>query len=146
MDSFILVNEAREAEFQMSKLDFINPSNKAEIRSPQPPHLNLCLSAHPFYTCCTAQTWEFLFFNWLCLSGLPPIIYYHTWSSFNCGIQSNQSFFYKRRSAPFNMSASPLPSNKDFGSGPRRHTSELFTCVLSYSGTSPKVHRVIQVH
>ncbi len=24
MDSFILVNEAREAEFQMSKLDFIN--------------------------------------------------------------------------------------------------------------------------
>ncbi len=48
MDSFILVNEAREAEFQMSKLDLLT-SNKAEIRSLQPPHLNLCLSAHPFY-------------------------------------------------------------------------------------------------
>ncbi len=69
MDSFILVNEAREAEFQMSKLDFINPSNKAEIRSLQPPHLNLCLSAHPFYTYCTAQTWEFLFLiGYACLA------------------------------------------------------------------------------
>ncbi len=59
-------------------LDFIN-QNKAEIRSLQPPHLTLCLSS--FYTCCATQTREFRFFNWLCLSGLPQLIFYCTWPS-----------------------------------------------------------------
>ncbi len=40
-------------------------SNKAEIRSLQPPHLNLCLSAHPFYTtdsgCNLHSPWGFIY-------------------------------------------------------------------------------------
>ncbi len=85
MDSFILVNEAQEAEFHMSKLDFIiKITNSPILYLLHCPNLGVPV------------------FNWLCLSDMPPMIYYHTWSSFNCGIQSNQSFFfYKRRSAPF---------------------------------------------
>ncbi len=60
MDSFHLVNEARETEFQMSNKTLLT-SNKAEIRSLQLPHLTLCLPVHPFYTFFTTQTWEFRF-------------------------------------------------------------------------------------
>ncbi len=91
MDFFNVVNEAQEAGVPDVKIRLYYQNNKAEMAGPA--HLNLCLSAHPLYLL-HRPNMGVPVFNWLCLSDLPPIIYYHTWSSFfNRGLQSNQSFF-----------------------------------------------------
>ncbi len=58
----------------MSKLDFI-----IRITKPRQRGRNVWISVCPltFYTCGTAQTWEFLFLIGYACSDLPPIIYYH---------------------------------------------------------------------
>ncbi len=119
----------------MSKLDFIIRITKPRWQAPQ--HLNLCLSTHPLYLL-HCPNMGVPVFNWLCLSDLPPIMYYHTWSSFNRGLQSNQSFFIKDNQPPSKQKVSPLPSTKDLGSVPRRHTSKLLTCFFHILGRQPK--------
>ncbi len=56
---FNVVNEAQEAGVPDVKIRLYYQNNEAEMAGPQ--HLNPCLSTQSFYTCCTAQTWEFLF-------------------------------------------------------------------------------------
>ncbi len=66
MDFFNVVNEAQEAGVPDVQIRLYYQNNKAEMAGPA--HLILCLSTHPFYTCCTAQTWEFRFFiGYACL-------------------------------------------------------------------------------
>ncbi len=73
MDFFNVVNEAQEAGVPDVKIRLYYQNNKAEMAGPA--HLNPCLSTKSFYTCCTAQTWEFRFFYQLCFSGLLQLIY-----------------------------------------------------------------------
>ncbi len=70
MDSFVLVNEAREAEFQKSKYDFIKQSNKAEMTGTASESLSVRSSIVYLLHCPNLGV-----FNWLCLSGLPQLIY-----------------------------------------------------------------------
>ncbi len=131
----------KKQEFQMSKLDFIIRIMKPRWQAPQ--HLILCLSAHPLYLW-HCPNMGVPVFNWLCLSDLPPIIYYHTWSSFNCGEQSYQSFFIKDNQLPSKHKVSPIPLTKDLGSVPRRHTSKLLTCFCHILGRQPKFIRLFK--
>ncbi len=117
------------------KIRLYYQNNEAEMAGPQ--HLNLCLSAHPLYLW-HCPNMGVPVFNWLCLSDLPPIIYYHTWSSFNCGEHFYQSFFKKDNQLPSKHQVSSLPSTKDLGSVPRRHTSKLLTGVCHILGRQPK--------
>ncbi len=75
------------------KIRLYYQNNEAETVGPQ--CLNLCLSARLLYLW-HCPNMGVPVFNWLCLSDLPPIIYYHTWSSFNCGEQFYQSFLKKK--------------------------------------------------
>ncbi len=67
-DGFLQCSQwgSRKQEFQMSKLDFI-----IRITKPRQWAHNVCISVCPltFYTCGTAQTWEFLFLiGYACLT------------------------------------------------------------------------------
>ncbi len=117
------------------KIRLYYQNNEAETVGPQ--CLHLCLSAHLLYLW-HCPNMGVPVFNWLCLSDLPPIIYYHTWSSFNCGVQFYQSFFKNDNQLPSKHQVSSLPSTKDLGSVPRRHTSKLLTGFCHILGRQPK--------
>ncbi len=90
VDFFNEVNEAREAEFQMSKLDFIRQSNKAEITVAASDSLTVRTSIlYPFYY----PKLVVPVFYVLCLSGLPPLITSPPGPFFNGGIWPGQPFF-----------------------------------------------------
>ncbi len=120
---------------QCAKLDFIIRITKPRWQALQ--HLNLCLSAHPLYLL-HCPNMGVPVFNWLCLSDLPPIIYYHTWSSLIVAYSLISPFFIKDIQPPSKQKVSPLPSTKDLGSVPRRHTSKLPTCFCHILGRQPK--------
>ncbi len=132
MDSFNLVNEAREAELQMSKQDFINQSNKAEMMVTAATASDLCLSVHPFYTFFTTPKIVVPVFNWLCLSGLPQLI------------TSPPGLFLIVEFGWISPFLKILYSAAHIG---WRCSQETYIkpvyLYLSYSWTLPKVHRVI---
>ncbi len=74
MDSLILVNEAREAEFQMSKLDFINQEQSRDTVTAATASDSLSVRSSILYLL-HCPNLGVPVFNWLCLSGLPQVIY-----------------------------------------------------------------------
>ncbi len=122
------------------KIRLYYQNNKAEMAGPQ--HLNLCLSAHPLYLW-HCPNMGVPVFNWLCLSDLPPMIYYHTWSFLIVASIFISPFFLKDNQLPSKHQVSSLPSTKDLDSVKktyikRRHTSKLLTDVCHILGRQPK--------
>ncbi len=102
------------------KIRLYYQNNKAEMAGPQ--HLNLCLSAHPLYLW-HCPNMGVPVFNWLCLSDLPPMIYYHSWSSLIVASIFISPFFKKITSSLLNtklvLSLQPRTLTVS-----RRHTSK----------------------